>query len=831
MRSLQCIHNRMRQAIRRLRHDPGLIVLVTLTLALGVGVNSAIFSLVNGLHRPLPVQHPERLVVLATRHHGGSAGVEGMQYRFTYPALADFRTQATSYSSLLAFELGHGGLSTGGQSREFLFSYVSGNYFQALGIKPALGRLFADGEGEAPGSGISLVLGYSYWRERFAGDPAVVGSQVRINGVAATIVGVVGQRFQGTYANVDLNGFVPLSYLERAGNWGEGGFFHDRATPRLTVMGTLKPGVSRAAAQREAQVIASRLERQYPATDKGISVEVLPETWARPAPIPAMVATAPLIAALFLVLGGLVLALACMNVTNLLLVRAAAREREMAVRAALGSGRLRLLGQVLAESVLLAILGGAAGMLLSAWATDALAAMPLALGNMKVRLGFGFDWRVFTDSIAATLLAGIAAGLWPALAASRADIASTLHECGRSASAAPGSRRVRNLLVVAQVAGSLMLLIVAGCFAGGLAKARTASVGFDPRNLGIFTLDTAYAGYGRERSVAFFRELHRRVRDLPGVTSACLAHSVPMNYMQDGDAIEVEGQPATPGRQRPVVMFNAVTPEYFGTLRIDLHRGRAFHDSDQEETPPVAIINEVMAQRLWPNQDPVGKRFRIGRTGQRWWEVVGVAAGGKYFALFEPPLPFFYVPATQMYYSRRTLEVRSPLPAAVLLERVGREIRALDPEMPVSETGLLEESLEGVTGYWGYRLGAYLSGAMGLIGFALAIIGVYGLVSYTARQRTAEIGIRMALGAEARHVIRLVLGRGAVLVACGVAGGIAGASLLAALMSRALPGTLQAEPVLFLGASLFLAVVALAASYLPAYRATRLDPATALRHE
>jgi predicted permease len=821
----------MRQAIRRLRHDPGLIALVTLTLALGVGVNSAIFSLVNGLHRPLPVQHPERLVVLATRHHGGSAGVEGMQYRFTYPALADFRTQTTSYSALLAFELGHGGLSTGGQSREFLFSYVSGNYFTALGIKPAVGRLFADGEGEAPGSGVTLVLGYSYWRERFGGDPAVVGSQVRINGTAATIVGVAGEPFQGTYANVDLHGFVPLSYLDRTGTWSQGGFFHDRATPRLTVMGMLKSGVSRAEAEREAQVVASRLERQYPATDKGISVQVLPETWARPAPIPAMVATAPLIVGLFLLLGGLLLALACMNVGNLLLVRAAAREREMAVRAALGYGRVRLLGQVLTESVLLALVGGAAGMLLSAWATDAVAAMPMALGNMKARMDVSFDWRVFAYSIAATLLAGIGAGLWPALAASPSDIASTLHESARSASAAPGRRRVRNLLVVAQVAASLMLLIVAGCFTGGLAKARTANVGFDPRHLATFTMDTAYAGYDREQSIAFFRELHRRVRDLPGVTSASLAHTVPMSYMQDGDSIEIEGRPAASGRQRPVVMFNAVTPEYFETLRIDLHRGRAFHDSDREETPPVAIVNELMAHRLWPNQDPVGKRFRMGRTGQRWWEVIGVAAGGKYFALFEPPLPFFYVPAAQMYYSRRTLEVRSPLPAAGLLERVGREIRALDPEMPLSQAGMLEESLEGVTGYWGYRLGAWLSGIMGLIGFALAIIGVYGVVSYTARQRTAEIGIRMALGAEARHVIRLVLGRGAALVACGVAGGIVGASLLATLMSRALPGTLHAEPVMFVGASLLLTAVALAASYLPAYRATRLDPVTALRHE
>ena len=596
-------------------------------------------------------------------------------------------------------------------------------------------------------------------------------------------------------------------------------------------MGMLKPGVSLAQAQVEARVIASRLERQYPATDKGISVAVLPETWARPAPIPAMVAMAPVVVALFLLLGGLVLVLACMNVGNVLLVRSTVRAREMAVRAALGCGRARLVWQLLGETLLLALLGGAAGVVLGAWAVDAVSAIPIAMGNLPAVLDFSFDWRVFAYALAATLAAGAGAGLWPALAASRADIAAVLHESAPSTSGGRGGRRWRKVLVVAQVACSITLLSVAACFAGGLADARRINLGFDPRHLGSFVIDTAYAGYGRERSVAFYRELLRRVRDLPGIESASIAASVPLNYIQDGDSVEAEGRLPVAGQQRPLVMLNSVTPGYFDTMRIDLQRGRGFRDADQDGAPRVAVVNELMARRLWPNQDPLGKRFRMQRTGDAWWEVVGVARDGKYFALFEPALPFFYVPASQQYRSRRVLQVRSPLEAKDLITRVENEVRALDPGMPLSEARMMGDALEGATGLWGFRLGAYLSGAMGLMGLALAIVGVYGVVSYTARQYTREIGIRMALGADARDVLRLVLERGVALVAYGVLAGFAGAWLLSRLMNRALSGTIEADLAVLVATSGLVGAVALWACYVPARRATRLDPMGALRHE
>ncbi|HEX8984705.1 MAG TPA: ABC transporter permease [Bryobacteraceae bacterium] len=818
----------MRHAIRQLRHDPGLTLLVALTVALGVGVNTGLFSLVNALHRPLPVRDAGRLVVLATRHNAEGPGVEGMEYRFTYPALADFRNQSRSFSDLIAFDFGIGGIGAGNKPQQFFFSYVTGNYFSALGIKPAAGRLFVPGEGEAPDAGAGVVLGYSCWQKMFGGDPGAIGRQVRINGAPATIVGVAEKRFHGTYANMELDGFVPLSLLTRSQNLDLRNFFHNRTTPRLTLMGMLKPGVTRRQAQSEAEVIARRLERQYPATDKGISVSILPEPWARPAPVRSLVAAAPFVAALFLLLGAFVLVLACMNIGNILLVRAAAREREMAVRAALGSGRPRLIRQVLAESLLLALIGGAAGVILGAWASDAAGAVRI-MGNWPAVLDLSFDWRVFSYALAATLLAGIGAGLWPALAASRADIAAVLHECGRSASATRGGRRLRSALVVAQVAGSLTLLIVAGIFVRSLEKARSMDLGFDPRHLARFTMDTAQAGYGRERTTAFYRELERRVRELPGIDSASMSSTVPMSFAMDAENIEVEGQSAA--LRRPMVLFNSVTPDYFRTMRIDLRRGRGFRDSDKEGAPRVAIVNEVMARRLWPNQDPQGKRFRIGRTGEAWWEVVGVARDGKYMVLFEPPTPFFYVPAAQQYYSRRALQVRSPLPADALIQRVEREIRALDPEMPVSEAGMMEEALEGGSGFWGFRLGAYLSGATGLVGLALAVVGIYGVVSYAAGQRTREIGIRMALGAGKREVFRLVLGQGMALVASGVLAGIAGAWVLAHLMNRWVYSAIQADPAAFVFTSAFLAALALWACYVPARRAMRLGPMDALRHE
>jgi predicted permease len=819
----------MRPALRQLTRDRTLTVIVALTIALGVGVNTALFSLVNCLHRPLPVRNAGRLYVLATLHPV-SKGSEGMEYRFTYPALADFRTQSRSWSDLLAFQFGQGGISDGRRPRQFFFSYVTGNYFGALGVPPAAGRLFSPGEGESPDAVPELVLSYSYWQKTYGGDASVVGRQVRFNGAPATIIGVSGRGFSGTYANAEMDGFVPLSLLARTEPFAGAGFFHDRTAPRLTMMGILRPGVPLAQARSEAALIATRLERQYPETDQGISVWVIPEPWARPVPIPSMVSSGPFVSALFLLLGILVLLLACMNVGNILLVRAAAREREMAVRAALGSGRGRLVRQVLGESLLLAACGGVAGILLGAWASAAIGAVPIST-ELPAALDLSFDWRVFAYAFGATLLAGAGAGLWPALAASRADIAAVLHESGRSGTAARGSRRLRNALVVVQVAGSLTLLIVAGLFARGLSSVRRMDLGFNPRHLATLTTDTAYTGYDASRTVSFYRELERHAAALPGVESAALSFSGPVTYKRVADNVEIEGRTPAPARELPLIFYNAVTPDYFRALSMPLRRGRAFRDSDTDTAPRVAVVNETMARNLWPGQDAIGKRFRLGRTGAAWWQIVGVAHDSKYLTLFEPPLPFFYIPASQHPGSRRTLQVRSSAPPEAVLPRLEAEVHAIDPDMPVTESSTMEQALDGMSGFWSFRLGAYLSGAMGMVGLILAIVGVYGVVSYAAGARTREIGIRIALGAGSRDILRLILGQGVALITTGIVLGLGLAAILARAMTRGLHGTIDPSPMPFAAVTVFLAAVALLASYVPARRALRHDPTRALRHE
>lgn len=820
----------MPPALRQISRDRPLAAVVVLTIALGVGVNTALFSLVYALHRPLPVRHADRLYVLATRHPASAAGSEGMEYRFTWPALSDFRAQSRAFSDLVAFQFGQGGLSDGRVPTHFFFSYVSGNYFTALGIRPAAGRLFLPGEGEAPDSPLQIVLSYSYWQRRFGGDPTVIGRQVRIDGTPAVVLGVAERGFHGTYANAEMDAFLPVAPLTRTENGALRGFFYDRGTPRLTVMGLLAPGVSLAQARRETDVIAARLERQYPATDRGISVWILPEPWARPVPLPALVRSGPFVAGLFLTLGILVLVLACLNVGNILLVRAANRERDMAVRAALGSGRSRLVRQVLTESLLLALCGGVAGVLLGSWAGAAIGAVPMA-GGVPAALDLSFDWRVFAYALATTLLAGAGAGLYPALAASRADVAAVLHQAGRSGTATRRGRRLRDALIVIQVTGSLTLLIVAAIFAHSLSAMRRMDLGFEPRHLSILKLDTAYAGYDAPRATAFYRDLLRRAGDLPGVDSAALSFSAPIDYARGTDTVAIEGRPPALARELPLIFCNSVTPDYFRSLAMPILGGRAFRDSDSESAPRVAIVNQTMARNLWPGGDPLGKRFRLGRTGDVWWQVVGVARDSKYLTLFEPPLPFFYVPAAQQFFTRRTLQVRAAVPSDILLPRLEAEIRALAPDMPITDAQSMESSLEGISGFWGYRLGAWISGGMGVTGLLLAIVGIYGVLSYAAAARTREIGIRLALGAGRRDILRLILGRGISLIATGIGFGLLLAALISRAMTRALAGSIQSAPGPFIAITAVLAVIALVASYLPAHRALRENPLRSLRHE
>jgi predicted permease len=808
-----------------LRKSPGITALVILTVALGIGVNTSVFSLLNGFLRPLRVQGPAKIVVLAAQTKGDETGVE---YRFSYPALADFRRQATLFSDVFAFNVLLGGLGLDGKTAQVLYSAVSGNYFPALGLEPAAGRLFRTGEGEVPHGDLAIVLGYSYWQKRFGSDPGAVGKQVRIDGKSARIVGVAPKGFHGLYAGAEMDCYLPLNSLNvrhSDGDW----FFTDRGARPLTVLGRLKPGVSLAQAQNSLDAVTRRMGEQYPATDKGVGVRVVPEELARPLPLRYLANAIPVLRIFVLILAGLVLMLACVNVANILMVRATIRQREMAIRVALGSGRWRLVRQMFTESALLAALGGVGGVVLGKWGSTAFAASIDLATDFPTVLDFSFDWRVFLYALAAAISTSLLIGVWPAIRGSRTSTNEVLHDGGRSGSG--GKNRARGVLVVAQIAGSLVLLIVAGLFARSLQRAQHMDLGFDAGRLFNVRMDPDELGYDRARTRDFYHELLRRVRTLPGVQSATMAFSVPMGYIFDHQAVLAEGRPGVPGEQPPSAGCNYVDPGYFETMGIPLIRGRAFIDSDDATAPRVAIVNQTMATRFWPNRDPVGRRFRM-KSGEPLLEVVGVARDSKYLAVYEPALPYFYIPLAQTAITMRTLQVRSTVPPESIGIRVQREIQALDPEMPLADMRTMEQSLAGAFGgFLMFRLGAIQGLAMGILGLALAVIGVYGVVSYGASQRIREIGIRMALGADAGDIRNLVLGHGVRLVIAGVAVGLLTAAGFTRLVSAYVMLSTTADPLTFTVVTLLLTAIALWACYLPARRAMRVDPIVALRHE
>jgi putative ABC transport system permease protein len=812
----------VRYALRMLAKSPSLTFIVVLTLSLGIGANTAIFGIVNGFFlRPLPVKSPEQIMMLAGRMQGDTLGI----FTLSYPQLVDLRKQANIFSDIFASQIDIGGLSVEGKANQFVYCYVSGNYFSGLGVQPALGRLLLPSEGEAGGRDPYIVLGYSYWQKTFGGDASVVGRQALIDGQEATIIGVTPKGFHGADFGMDMDGYVPLNMMPAS---DAAKLWNDRTARTLSVLARLKPNVSLSQAQASVYVVTSRLAQSYPATDKGITVRVIPERLSRPTP--TVTTVVPLVAGIFLALAALVLLLACMNVANILLVRAMMRQREMAIRAALGAGRGRLIRQLLTESMLLALLGGAGGILLGEWSNGVLSALMPDL-KLPVQLNFGFDWRVFAYALGAALLTGTLVGLWPAWRAGRADLNNVLHGAGRSDTAGTGRHRLRSALVVAQVAGSLVLLIVAGLFVRSLLRVQQTYMGFDPDNVLNVALDPKEVGYDEVRTNTFYRDLEEKVRALPGVESASTAYCVPMGTVNDATPVYIEGHPLPIGQQPPVVADNRVDEHYFDTMRVPLLRGRAFRQSDDEKAPLVAIVNESMAQAFWPNEDPLGKRFSTKSATGPFNEIVGVAKDGTYLAMGLSHERYFYVPSAQNFTSYRTLQLRSSVPLESLITEVQNTVRSVDPNMPIMVVQTMKESLAGPRGSWIFRVGATLALAMGILGLTLAAVGVYGVVSFAASRRIHEIGIRMALGAGQRDILRLVLGQGLMLVIAGVLSGTLVAWALTRSMATLLIGVSPTDALTFVTAGVVLAGIGMWACYAPARRAMQLDPMVALRYE
>ncbi|MGH9727219.1 MAG: ADOP family duplicated permease [Candidatus Acidiferrales bacterium] len=811
----------LRYGVRTLRKSPGFTAVAILTLALGIGANTAVFGIVDAvLLRPLPVNNPQQLTVLSLQQKGGQ-----LASYFSYADYRDIREQASSaFSDMLLYRISFDGITLHNQADRIMTCYVTGNFFSMLGLKAARGRLILPTEGQTPGADPVIVLSYAYWKAHFGADENLIGQKVNINGHAVTVVGVTPRGFHGVIPFTETQAYLPLSMMTVQAFY-QPDYRTNRADRSASVVARLKNGADLTQARSVLDTVAQRLAADYPKTDQHLRLTVIPEPLARTGNSPRN--PMPVISGLFLALAVLVLVLACMNVANILLVRAAARQKEMAVRAALGGTRARLARQLLTESMLLAFLGGAAGILLGLWANAALASVHLHIG-VPLLLDFRFDWRVFAYAFGAAALTGILVGIAPALRASRADIGAVLHETSRSFSS--GRQRVRSLLVIAQVAGSMTLLIIAGLFTRSLLHEQHVNLGFDPNQLINISMDPHEVGYSKERSRGFYKQLLDRVRAMPGVQTASLAFTVPMRfYAYNGGAIKVPGYTPTPGQPAPTAFFNMVSPGYFQTLRLPLAAGHEFTDADTEASQHVAVINKAMASRFWPHEDPLGHTFALESDPQHPFRIVGVTVNSKVLSLTGQPELYCYLPLAQMYTSYETLQVRASGPATTMIPELRNAIANLVPGLPIFDVGTMNEALSSGP-FLLFSLGALLAASLGALGLVLALVGVYGVISFAATQRTHEIGIRLALGAQQEQILRMILRQGIFIVSIGLIVGV-----LLALAASKLVGnflTVSAtDPVTYVCISIVLAVAALTACYIPARRAMRVDPMVALRYE
>ena len=812
----------VRYGLRMLAKSPGFTAVAVLTLAAGIGANTAVFSVINSfLFSPLPVRDPNRLVVVACHDTKNEDPHEISQLDFK-----DLEAQNNVLSDMTAYLIQFAGLSADHRSERVLVTYVEGNYFTSLGIQPLLGRVFLPSEGQAPGKDPILVLGYAYWMRRFNGDRGVIGKTVDLDGHPVTIVGVTPKEFHGTFFIVESNAYAPLASITNSPESQR--ILHGRDERQMRALGHLKPGVTIPQARTSLQIIADRLGAEYPDTNKGIQMDVISEKLARPEAGSA--AAWPMIATVFLGLVGLILLVTCVNVTNLLLSRASVRSKEMAIRAALGAGRGRMFRQLLSESVLISIFGGLGGAALGLYLMRWIEAIRLP-GDFPLRTDLPFDWRMFAYVASIAIAAGLLAGLVPAWRASRLDLNEILRESGRSLAGGAGHTRIRNALVIAQAAGSLVVLIIAALFLRSLEHAQKLDIGLNPDHVLNLTMDVQQLGLDETRGQSFYRQLGERIRALPGVESASFAYSVPMGYYSQWNQVRKEGQEGIPESDLPRFPHNKIDSAYFATMGISILKGRPIDEHDQSGSPRVAVINETMARQFWPGQDPIGHHFRYGSSQMPEVAVVGVARDGKYNFIAEDPRPYFYVPLTQEYSSVRVLHVRTSVSSVTLTRAIEDQVHSLAPDLPVFDVMTMHDALQGGNGFMLMRLAAQFAGALGGLGLLLAVVGVYGVISYAVNQRIHEIGIRMALGAQRENILGLVMMQGLKLVVIGLAAGLAIALAATRIVANLLVNTAAVDPIAYAVATVLLVSVAALACYIPARRAMRTDPLVALRYE
>jgi putative ABC transport system permease protein len=795
----------LRYGLRVLAGNPSLTAVAVLALALGIGANTAIFSVVNAvLLRPLPFRDPDRLVSIRIDHeqlniHGAFG---------PYPDIADWRQQSRSFEFLAAYTPSAVNLTTRGEPERVARWKVNASFFPMLGVTMALGRGFLPAE-DQPGAGRVAILSHSLWQRHFGSDASLVGKAVVIDGDPYTVVGILPPGFKVEDASVDLYTPIALSSARGRGDeWMYGAYAR------------LKAGVSVKQAQAELDTITRRLEKQYPKHISGWRARV----WGMHE---FMVRNVRLSLIVLLAAVALVLLIACANVANLLLARAGARQKEIAIRAALGAGGWRVVRQLLTESVLLALLGGVLGLLLAYWGVATLSVLGTEQFPMVKQARLDLSVLGFTMLI--SLLTGLVFGIAPALAVSRTNVHETLKEGSERSSESPGRNRLRSLLVVSEVALALLLMIGASLMIRSFLKLRVVNPGFNPAGVLTASIDLPVAKYSKpEQQMAFYRQLEERLEAMPGVTAAGMVSVLPLSGANQGWGMLIEGRPVSGPSDVPILYFRIVNTKYFQAMQIPLKRGRLFNEQDAQGAPRVLIVNETMARRYWPNQDPIGKRVGTGRP-EDWMPVVGVVGDVRHMSLAQEPDTEIFLPFAQNPQPGMKLAVRTSFAPLTLAPTVRRAVMELDRDQPVSRVASMEQALSDSVATT--RLSTMLMGIFAVVALVLATIGIYGLLSFSVTRRRHEIGIRMALGARRADVLHMVVTEGTVLALMGVGIGLMAAFAFTRVIGSLLYGVKATDPAVFLSVSLLLTAVAALASYVPARRATKVDPMVALRYE
>jgi predicted permease len=812
----------VRFALRTFRRSPAFAAAAVLSLALGIGVNTAIFTLINTLFlNPLPVDRAAELVAVYTVDAKNSSPL-GNLLQVSYPNYKDYRDANTVFTGLAAYSFPTPVSVSIGPSPEQLFcEMVTGNYFQVLGVRPAQGRFFGPEEDRVPGASPVIVLSHSVWQRRFGASADVVGRTITVNGAPFTVIGVGPDGFHGVNSLFGPDGWVPTMMYRQVLPAQFRDWMNERRALVFGLAGRLKPGATIDQARANLSGIAKSLEQTYPLPNEGRSTSLRPLTEATIFPglrDGLLAGTAVLMAIV-----GLVLLIACSNVANLLLARATSRRQEIAVRLALGASRRRLVQQLMTESVLLGLIGGAFGLVVAFWTRNLIwSTRPpfFALNFVDPQL----DARVLVFALAVSLATGVVFGLVPALASSRTDVVKAIKDQSRAAGRPRRRFGLANLLIVGQVALSLVTLITAALFLQSSRSASEIDPGFDTDHVAVMQVSPGQQGYDPDHAQQFFQAVSARVGAMPGVQHVSWAVNLPL-FGGFSRSVFIEGHEQDKQMAGILTLANAVDVGYFETTSIPVLQGRAFTEADRAGSVPVAVINDTMARRFWPHQTPIGRRFRF-YTERDYREIVGVARTAKYVTLGETPQAAAYFPLRQSQNDAMVLYVRAAGDPASILGPVQAEIRKIDPNVPIQSPQRVSDVID--QSLWAVRLGAGLLGVFGILALGLACVGLYGVMAYSVGQRTQEIGLRMALGAGPGQVLRLVLQQGLTLVGAGVVLGVAGAVGVSQLIQSLLFGSAY-DPVSFIAASGALVAVGTIASFLPALRASRVDPLVALR--